>query len=117
MVLYCHDIGAVRRISVQAGWVLSSWLARTSGAAQRLFVKYLPSELPIAVALFLGRYELTEDEVTELFVRTGTMNVLGMSGLYMDIISDFLRLIARLFPIENQYNAIVIGLACIAYAY
>jgi competence protein ComEC len=70
----------------------------------------------IAVALLLGRYELLEEDVTERYMRTGTMHILAISGQHLAILAGFLWLVLRFVPIPRKWGAIVLGVVVVSYA-
>jgi competence protein ComEC len=94
------------------------WLAcqRWAGAGQRMLLDRLGRERGgVAVALLLGRYELMEADTTELFMRTGTMHLLAISGQHLAILAAFLWAVLRFLPVSQRAGAAIVALTVLAY--
>lgn len=113
----CDGPHEVTRCELPFGSGIGGWLERIAGACERRLMERLPpGRREIAVALLLGRYELLEEEVTERYMRTGTMHILAISGQHLAILAGFLWLVLRLVPIPRKWGAVVLGLIVVGYA-
>jgi competence protein ComEC len=116
-VIFCDESEAVLATGERSGWSISCVFQRLAGAAERTLVARLPrGQAEIAVALLLGRYELMEEDVTEYFLRTGTMHILAISGQHLAILAGFLWLLLHVLPVPRKCGALALGLVVISYA-
>lgn len=116
-LLHCDQPDAVMRMASDRRLMIGERLQRLSGRAERLLRERLPEEeARVAVALLLGRYELMEEDVTELYLRTGTMHILAISGQHLGILAGFLWLVLRAVPIPRKAGAVILGCLVIGYA-
>ncbi len=92
-------------------------IARIAGACERRLVTRLPEEqAKIAVALLLGRYELLEEDVSERYIRTGTMHILAISGQHLAILAGFLWMVFRFAQVPRKAGALALAAIVVSYA-
>ncbi len=116
-VVHCKLPESVAQQGGPGQWLGTAGWQRAAGWAERRLRSRLdPARSRIAVALLLGRYELMEEDVTELFVRTGTMHILAISGQHLAILAGFLWLLVRALRLPLKAGAIGVGLVVVGYA-
>jgi competence protein ComEC len=116
-VIHCDEPEAVIVRDQELSTGRTRWLERLAGSCERRLMNRLPAgRSEIAVALLLGRYELLEDEVTERYLRTGTMHILAISGQHLAILAGFLWLVLRFTPIPRKWGAVILSLTVVSYA-
>jgi competence protein ComEC len=75
---------------------------------ERRFKKYLPyPDDAILSAMLIGRRESIPKDLTKLFINTGTMHILSVSGLHVGIISGIFFFFLRLFKIPKSPSSII----------
>jgi competence protein ComEC len=116
-LIHCDEPQAVTLLDeVRPSW-RRQWLERTAGACERRLMQRLPAgQGEIAVALLLGRYDLLEEEVTDRYMRTGTMHILAISGQHLAVLATFLWFALRFIPIPRKWGAVLLGVTVVSYA-
>jgi competence protein ComEC len=75
-----------------------------------------PAIAPVAAALLLGRREAVEPDVNDAFARTGTMHLLAISGLHLQVLAGVLFLVFRTFGLPRSRSFLAVALATLGYA-
>lgn len=101
------DITAVKR---QAPYSLKRFIHKIRYNAERRFKSYLPyPDYSIISAMLIARRHLLPAEVKELFVKTGTMHILSVSGLHVAIISAILFfLLETLLRLPRKISSLMV---------
>jgi competence protein ComEC len=130
LAAYWHDRGVHALVHVRQGdagvkrlsdgwvWSISGWLGRVRGAAHDLLEGSLKNEISTALAraLLLGEgAPLTHDD-WGMFVRTGVIHVLAISGQHLVVVAWFLWIAAQLFGVRQRHAAMVVPLVLVTYA-
>ncbi len=116
-ILRCGETESVTVIPDSETAGITIWIGRIAGACERRLMSRLPhGQAEIAVALLLGRYELLEEEVTERYMRTGTMHILAISGQHLAILAGFLWLLLRFLPLPYKWGAAALAVVVVCYA-
>ncbi|MCS6864617.1 MAG: ComEC/Rec2 family competence protein [Gemmataceae bacterium] len=95
---------------------LFGWLATVRGWGRRVLERTLPDESGLAAALLLGDSTALDRDEWEVFLRTGVIHVLAISGQHLVILGAFLWLVLRLGGVRRQYAAAVVAGFLLAYA-
>ncbi|MBN1353214.1 MAG: ComEC family competence protein [Candidatus Omnitrophica bacterium] len=66
-----------------------------------------PPHSAILTAILLGKRQKIPSYIKDLFIKTGTLHILAISGLHIGIIYFALRLILRIFRTGNALSAIL----------
>jgi competence protein ComEC len=79
-----------------AGWRPATWLGHLRGHCDRILARHLaPERYRLAAAILLGtRGSLTRRQ-SDVFVRSGTVHLLAISGLHVGIVAGGLLVVAR----------------------
>jgi competence protein ComEC len=116
-LIQCDEPDAVTALDEVKPWHCSLWLQRVAGGCERLLMQRLrPGQGEIAVALLLGRYELLDEDVTQRYMRTGTMHILAISGQHLAVVAGFLWLALRFVPIPRKWGAVLLGVLVMSYS-
>ena len=63
---------------------------------------------PIAAALLLGDRSAIAPEVRALFVESGAMHLLAISGLHVGILTTFMMVVARLIGLNGRWSVVFV---------
>jgi competence protein ComEC len=92
------------------------WMARMRGRGQEILRQALPPQTAsVAAALILGDGALDQTE-WELYVRTGVLAVLAISGQHLVILAGFLWIGLRLAGMRQRPGAVLVALLLFGYA-
>jgi competence protein ComEC len=109
---------AVTRI--EEGWrsSLLGWLGVIRGWGTRSFSESLAeSESGLAAALLLGETSALEREEWDVYVRTGVVHVLAISGQHLVILAAFVWFVLKVFGVRRRHGALVVIVVMIGYAF
>jgi competence protein ComEC len=104
---------------LEEGWrgTLFGWLAVVRGWGTRALQQALPhDEAGLAAALLLGDGTAMSREEWDVFVRTGVVHVLAISGQHLVILAGFVWLVLRVFGVRRRRGAWVVMVVMIGYA-
>jgi competence protein ComEC len=71
--------------------------------------------LPIAAALLMGDRTMIPNEVRAMFVESGAMHLLAISGLHIGILTAFLFGIARVFGFSDRSSVVIVLVSLFCY--
>ena len=92
-------------------------LASFRRSGQRLLAIHLsPRTAPVAAALLLGVRDDLDRGHREMFIRSGTMHLLAISGLHVGLLAGLVWMIARLVRLGPTSTATLIVVCVILYA-
>lgn len=95
---------------------LAGLLDQVRNQGHELLQKHLePRRAPLADALLLGIREELAGERTELFLETGTIHLLSVSGLHVGIVAAALLLFLRALQTPRRLRAVLVALAVVGY--
>ncbi|HUR53657.1 MAG TPA: ComEC/Rec2 family competence protein, partial [Gemmataceae bacterium] len=112
-----HSARGVTRI--EEGWrgTLFGWLAVVRGWGTRSLQATLPhDEAGLAAALLLGDGTAMDRDEWDVFVRTGVVHVLAISGQHLVILAAFVWLVLRVYGVRRRHGAWVVMGVMIGYA-
>ena len=104
---------------LEEGWrgTLFGWLAVARGWGTRALQTALPhDEAGLAAALLLGDGTVMDREEWDVFVRTGVVHVLAISGQHLVILAGFVWLVLRVFDVRSRRGAWVVMGVMVGYA-
>ncbi len=104
---------------VRQGWPgsLFGWLAVLRGRAARLLETQLPKEQSgVAEALLLGESNGMTGDDWDVYLRTGVIHVLAISGQHLVVLAGFLWLASRVLFVKRRVAALVIAALLVGYA-
>jgi competence protein ComEC len=106
-------------VRLERGWTASvaGWLGAIRGWGQRTLSDCLPPEqAAVADALLLGDgAALTRDE-WDVYIRTGVIHALAISGQHLVVLAAFLWLGLRFVGVRRKRGAWIVGILLFAYA-
>ncbi len=102
----------------QAGWMNPGyWLTRLRRDASRALSQAVhPDNRGIAMALLLGSRNEVRADTEEVFIGSGTMHLLAISGLHIGILCLLLIRIGHWLLVPWNQRLVLIALFCIVYA-
>jgi competence protein ComEC len=105
-------------VRLEEGWrsSLFGWLAAIRGWGARALERNMPDESGLATALLLGDSTALDREEWDVYVRTGVIHVLAISGQHLVILGWFLWLILRALGVRQRHGAWAVAAFLLAYA-
>jgi competence protein ComEC len=106
-------------VRLESGWSSSaaSWMAAIRGWGRRTLEASLPpDEAAVAVALLLGDGSAMTNDDWAIYIRTGVIHALAISGQHLVVLAAFLWLALRLAGVRRKRGAWLVGLSLFAYA-
>ena len=105
-------------VRLEEGWRASlfGWLAAIRGWGTRALERAVPDEAGLATALLLGDSTALDREEWDVYVRTGVIHVLAISGQHLVVLGWFLWLVFRLCGVRSRHVAWAVALFLLAYA-
>ncbi|MBM3982501.1 MAG: ComEC/Rec2 family competence protein [Planctomycetes bacterium] len=105
-------------VRLEEGWRASlfGWLAAVRGWGARALERNLPDEAGLATALLLGDSTALDREEWDVYVRTGVIHVLAISGQHLVILGWFAWLVLRACGVRTRHGAWAVALFLLAYA-
>lgn len=104
---------------IEEGWrsSLFGWLAAMRGWGARAFQEALPhDEAGLAAALLLGESTALDRDEWDVYVRTGTVHVLAISGQHLVVLAGFVWLVLRAAGVRRRRGAWIVMAVMIGYA-
>jgi competence protein ComEC len=104
---------------LEEGWRTSlfGWLAVVRGWGTRALGETIPpSEAGIAAALLLGDNAAMDRDEWDVFVRTGVVHVLAISGQHLVVLAVFVWVVLRVCGVRRRHGAWVVMAVMIGYA-
>ncbi len=104
-------------VSQRPGDRIRRWQARVRVAGIRLLERHLTTRtVPVAVALLLGvRGDLDPDQ-RDVFVQSGTMHLLAISGLHVGLLAGLVWTVCRLVHLGPSTTTAIIILGVVVFA-
>lgn len=104
---------------VHEGWPRSffGWLGALRGWANETIQRYLPKDdSGVAAALLLGDTSGMMNDKWDVYLRTGVIHVLAISGQHLAVLGWFLWIASGVLFMRRRPSALVISLALLGYA-
>ncbi|NQV25719.1 MAG: DNA internalization-related competence protein ComEC/Rec2 [Rhodopirellula sp.] len=94
---------------VVASQSIVEWVRRTiRERAEAVLEKTLPDDVrPIADAMLLGDRSTLQDETRTIFVESGTVHLLAISGLHIGILMMFLLAVGRAMRLSSRHSIVL----------
>ena len=106
-----------RGVSKQPGDRIRRWQAKTRAAGVELLSHHLSVQtVPVAAALLLGVREDLEPDQRDVFVHSGTMHLLAISGLHVGLLAGLVWSVCRLLHLRTSITTAVVIVGVIAFA-
>jgi len=112
-----HDADAV--VLIEQGWrhSFSGWLAALRGWGERVLGRTLPpGNVGIASALLLGDTSAMSREEWQVYVHTGVVHVLAISGQHLVVLGVFLWYLLLVCGLSYRQAAVATALILVLYA-
>lgn len=105
-------------VRLEEGWrgSLFGWLAMLRGWGARALRQSLPDESGLATALLLGDSTALDREEWDVYVRTGVIHVLAISGQHLVVLGGFAWFVLRLCGARSRHAAWAVALFLVGYA-
>ena len=105
-------------VRLEEGWRASlfGWLAMLRGWGTRALQRELPDESGLATALLLGDSTALDREEWDVYVRTGVIHVLAISGQHLVVLGWFLWQVFRVCGVRSRHAAWAVALFLLGYA-
>ena len=106
-------------VRLEEGWRASlfGWLAVVRGWGARALAKSLPKdEAGLATALLLGDSTALDREEWDVYIRTGVIHVLAISGQHLVILGAFAWFVLRLCGVRSRHAAWAVAILLLSYA-
>ncbi len=105
-------------VRLEEGWRTSlfGWLAVVRGWGARALQENLPDESGLATALLLGDSTALDREEWDVYVRTGVIHALAISGQHLVVLGWFAWFVFRLCGVRRRHAAWAVALFLVAYA-
>ncbi len=105
-------------VRLEEGWRASLFgrLAMLRGWGTRALDRAVPDESGLATALLLGDSTALDREEWDVYVRTGVIHVLAISGQHLVVLGWFLWLVFRACGVRSRHAAWAVALFLLAYA-
>ena len=98
-------------------WGVGRFLDRLRANGNRVLRQFLdPSQAELAAAVLLGLREELDADRKEVFLTTGTIHLLAISGLHVGILALMLFLIMRYTPVPRGWALAAIAILTLLYA-
>ena len=108
---------AVTLLKQGSAWSPSRWISWIRLRGQRLLIQHIqPTHLPLASALLLGSREQLGSGQTEMFLTSGTIHLLAISGLHVGILAGGIALLATLVRLSNRMTLALVVAFVVSYA-
>lgn len=108
---------AVRLRKPGSQWSPLRWIPGIRLRGQRLLTQYIqPVHVPLASALLLGTREQLEVGRAEMFLTSGTIHLLSISGLHIGILAGGVFLLAALLRLSQRATFVLVVAFVISYA-
>lgn len=105
------------RLQPGGHWDVRSWIAATRQWARGILDSRLPpAQAAVADALLLGDGSAMTQEEWNIYIRTGVIHALAISGQHLVVLAAFLWFGLRLAGVRRRRGAWIVGLALFAYA-
>ena len=110
--------GVVEVIQPQQGRWLNEWSFRLCGWIKDIYGRYFTvNEAGLMNAMILGDRTRVPDHVNELFLRTGTVHVLAISGFNVGIVAGLFLMVLRFFPLSRSLILGIVMVLLAAYCF
>ena len=118
-LLIVRTAGGVRRtgLSKHSTDRFRRCLAELRTAGNRILVQHLsPRTAPVAAALLLGLRDELDDGHRNMFIRSGTMHLLAISGLHVGLLAGLVWALARLLRCGPTVTSVLVVASVCSYA-
>ena len=93
------------------------WIPGIRQRGQQLLAQHIqPVHVPLAAALLLGSREQLEIEQTEMFLTSGTIHLLAISGLHIGILAGGVFLLAAVLHLSHRTTFMLVVAFVVSYA-
>ena len=118
MLLSVGKKNIIQILARDKGSIVKATALRLRNRCKQIFNGYLtPHESGIMRAIILGDRSRIPSHIKELFVRTGTVHVLAISGLHMAIVTVLILVLLKITPWGRKSQLIITALLLIGYAF
>jgi len=108
--------GVMPDLQTRPAWWIGALGALREGGRSRLVSRLDDRAAPLASALILGQREEIDDELNDAFFRTGTMHLLAISGLQLQVLAAAIGLVLRSLGVPRRPLYAAVALATLGYA-
>ncbi len=108
--------GVMPDLESRPAWWIGALGSIREGSRDRLAARLDDRAGPLASALVLGQREEIDDDLNDAFFRTGTMHLLAISGLQLQVLAVALGLILRSLGTQRRLLYAFVALATLGYA-
>ncbi len=116
-LLTAREAASVMVLDRGSAWSLTSWPAIVRGWGQNVLIDALPAPRgDLAAALLLGDSPGMTTDDWDLYLRTGVIHVLAISGQHLVVLAAFLWAGLRLARVRRRRGALLVALVLFAYA-
>lgn len=113
--LWASDPAAVTRLG-RAGWSADGWVFAVRRHATAVLAETLPAkEAATAAALLLGDGAAMDRAEWDVYVRTGVVHALAISGQHLAVLAGFVWLVLRVAGVRRKRGALFVLLLIAAY--
>lgn len=111
------DLDSIQVVPDRPIWHGRRWLeSARSWAHDRLTGQFPPRTAPLGAALLLGRRAAIDPEVHDQFLRTGTLHLLAISGMHLQVMSLALGTACLALGMRPRSAAVAVLVATLGYA-
>jgi competence protein ComEC len=115
--LAARDDHSVTVLERSSGWSPTAWPALVRGWGQDVLLRTLPAPHgDLAAALLLGDSPGMTTDDWDLYLRTGVIHVLAISGQHLVVLASFLWIGLRLARVRRRRGALIVALILLFYA-
>lgn len=109
---------AIERIDgLELRFLVTRWLAYFGQVGRQQLARHLPEpQCSLAAALLLGQREQVSNEINEKLLATGTIHLLSISGLHVEMIAVSLMMLTIICRVPRVLSLWGIGLIVLVYA-
>ncbi len=113
--LWATDPAAVTRLG-RAEWSAAGWVFAVRRRATAVLAESLPAkEAATATALLLGDGSAMDRAEWDIYVRTGVVHALAISGQHLAVLAGFVWLLLRAADVRRRRGALVVVLLIVGY--
>lgn len=117
MTLSADSRSQIKKLGTATGYVLPrarAWLVRQVDGTLHRCVPF--GQAPLAAALVFGQREQVDWERQQELMATGTLHLLAISGMHVEIVASVLLLCLAVFSVPQRVKLILLVLVCGTYA-
>ncbi|MDR3620993.1 MAG: ComEC/Rec2 family competence protein [Paludisphaera borealis] len=108
--------GVMPDLESRPAWWIGALGSLREGSRDRLIARLDDRAAPLASALILGQREEIDDELNDAFFRTGTMHLLAISGLQLQVLAVAIGIVLRSLGTPRRLLYAIVAVATFGYA-